>query len=124
MSILDKIADALGAGNYYAHSICLTNDPLIMAAYVGGDTVTFLSYMVIGITLLTRRVPVLAQRDLTILYGAFIFLCGFSHLTKTLTLFTGIYRLDVLVVAAMASVSAVTAIFTIGDVLRVRAAGA
>jgi hypothetical protein len=46
------------------------------------------------------------------LFGAFIFLCGLNHFTETLTMFFGVYRLDVVIVAAMAAVSVVTAIVT------------
>ncbi|WP_275620221.1 hypothetical protein [Rhizobium mulingense] len=41
--------------------------------------------------------------------------CGLSHLTSVVTLFTGVYRLDILVRAAMAAVSVVTAISVIHD---------
>lgn len=47
------------------------------------------------------------------LFASFIFLCGLSHLVKTVTIYTGVYRLDVLVVVATAVVSAGTAIYTL-----------
>lgn len=111
-----EVLDLLGASRYAQHAICLTNDPLIMTVFVAGDLVTFASYFTIGLTLMlyhNRVVKFTGQARL--LYGAFIFLCGLSHLTETLTMFVGIYRLDVVVTAAMAGVSAATAIVTASE---------
>lgn len=116
MSVLKTIADWLGAERYSQHSVCLTNDPLIMTAFVASDLVTFLSYFTIGMTLIVYRNRIVEFTGPTrLLYGAFIFLCGLSHLTETLTMFVGIYRLDVAVTAAMAGVSAATAIVTASE---------
>lgn len=112
--MMQWILDALGAERYSQHSICLTNDPLMMLLYVCGDLTTFASYFTIGLTLLlNKRVPAQLPLRMKSLYGAFIFLCGLSHLSSVATLFYGIYRLDVFITAAMASVSAVTAVMTI-----------
>ncbi len=56
-------------------------------------------------------------------FGAFIFLCGLSHLTMVLTLFSGVYRLDIIVRAAMAAVSVVTATAVVGDYAAARRTG-
>lgn len=115
MSTLKTIADWLGAERYSEHAICLTNDPLMMTIYVAGDGVTFLSYVVMGTALIiSRNREVVLNGQTRLLGGAFIFLCGLSHLTDTITMFTGVYRLDVMVTAAMAGVSAATAIITAG----------
>ncbi|WP_407523686.1 hypothetical protein [Methylobacterium oryzisoli] len=113
MSLWETIAGILGADRYAAHAICLTNDPIIMTVYIASDGMTALSYFVIGASLAIHR-TVIAQFSPTAIgmYAAFIFLCGLSHLTMTLTLFTGVYRLDIAVRAAMAAVSAVTAFYT------------
>jgi hypothetical protein len=118
MDWLTWLADALGASRYAQHALCLTNDPLLMILYVAGDLTTFLAYFVIGLVLISKKRHILELSPTALaMYGAFIFLCGLSHLTETLTLFTGIYRLDVMVTAAMASVSAVTAAYTVFGVL-------
>lgn len=119
MDFLTTIADFFGADRYSAHSICLTNDPVILTLYVWGDLTTFISYFAIGLALLLGD-PVESSRRpvMKALFGSFIVLCGLSHLTKTVTIFTGIYRLDVAVVFAMAAVSAVTATMLIRDAVR------
>ncbi|GGC71026.1 hypothetical protein [Chelatococcus reniformis] len=108
------ILNALGADRYQQHALCLTGDPVILTLYVASDLTTWLAYFAIGLTLLFRTVNFidLGSSALIRLFGAFIFLCGLSHLTMVLTLFWGIYWLDVAVRAAMASVSAVTAVYT------------
>lgn len=76
-----------------------------MTIYVAGDLVAFASYFTIGLTLIIYHSRVVVfSGPVRLLYGSFIFLCGLSHLTETLTMFTGIYRLDVVVTAAMAGV--------------------
>lgn len=119
---MNELLALLGAERYSQHAVCLTNDPYMMFLYVWGDGVTAASYFVIGTVLLLRwylkrLAPSRMLINLTPLYGWFIFLCGLSHLTSITTLFWGIYRLDVFVTAAMASVSATTAYFTFTDYL-------
>lgn len=111
------LVDALGSSRYSAHSSCLNNDPVILLLYVVSNLTTAASYVSIGLTLYWSRTATLSFSPVTrALFGAFIFLCGFSHFIETLTLFTGIYRLDVIVTGAMAAVSAATAITTFNDV--------
>lgn len=111
------LVDALGSSRYSAHSICLTNDPVIILLYVVSDLTTAASYFLIGLTLYWSRNATVSFSPVTrALFGVFIFLCGLSHFTETLTLFTGIYRLDVVVTGAMAAVSVATAITTFNDV--------
>ncbi len=108
------LSHILGADSYYAHAVCLTNDPSIITLYVVGDLSIWLAYTVIGGSLAitftggTMRLT----RAATVLFGTFIFLCGLSHLTKSATLFAGVYFLDLAVVMATAAVSVLTAGFT------------
>jgi cell division protein FtsW (lipid II flippase) len=123
--MLTDILNFFGAERYSQHSICLTNDPLMIFLYVLSDLSTFASYVAIGVSLLfvSRVPPTRIRPPMRLLFGAFIFLCGLSHLTSVITLFAGVYRLDVLVRAAMAAVSVVTAISVVHDYLRGRQMG-
>lgn len=119
-SFFSWLADVLGADRYAAHAICLTNDPLIIFLYVIGDLVTAASYFAIGTTLYIYQreamKPSTFSRSTRVLYGSFIALCGLSHFTDVVVLYTGVYRLDVVVTGAMAAVSAATTVTTYGDV--------
>ncbi len=111
--IWERILQALGAGSYYAHAICLTNDPVIISLYLLGDLAIWASYMVIGLSLAILYTGTMRlSRTATVLFGAFIFLCGMTHLTKSMTLFFGVYFLDLAVVLMTATVSGMTAVFT------------
>lgn len=119
MGIWNLFYEASGASHYYEHAICLTNDPFLMALYIGGDLITWMSYMAIGGVLLWRReLTVVLQGSAVWLYGSFIVLCGLSHLTKTMTLFVGAYRVDIVVVVAMAAVSGLTAWLTVRGLVK------
>lgn len=110
----EHVLNLLGAGTYYQHAICLTNDPYIIGLYLVGDLAIWGSYMVIGLSLavLYTGESMRLTRVATFLFGAFIFLCGMTHLTKSLTLFFGVYYLDLAVVLATATVSTMTAALT------------
>jgi hypothetical protein len=119
MDFLLRVADLLGASRYSQHAICLTNDPVMIFLFVTGDTITAASYFTIGLSLIYYRTRVVQFSVIARgLYGAFIFLCGASHATEVLTMFTGIYRLDVAVTAAMGVVSAFTAVVTWNEISR------
>jgi hypothetical protein len=118
MSLIERIGEILGDQRYLAHSICLTNDPLIMTVFAASNLATWVAYFTIGITLFVKRAKVFKLRPgSTVLYGLFIFLCGLNHLTETITLFWGVYFLDVGVKMAMAGVSVVTAVYTVSDLI-------
>src|SRR5918992_1452378 len=106
MTMWQALLNFFGAERYSQHSICLTNDSLMIFLYVVSDLVIFAAYFVIGIALLmTGRLPSTTLPYRRTIFGMFIFLCGLTHLTDVLVLFSGVYRLDVLVRAATAGVS-------------------
>ncbi len=112
--MLQWLGHILGADSFYGHAVCLTNDPTIITLYLVGDLAIFLAYTVIGGSLAitftggTMRL----SRPATIRFGTFVCFCGLSHLTKSITLFAGVYFLDLAVVMATAAVSTLTAGFT------------
>lgn len=114
MTVIRHVADFFGAERYSQHAICLTNDGLLIGIYTLADMLIFVSYFTISTTLILCRKWGLRPPPMAFqLFAAFIFCCGLTHLTKTLTLFTGVYRLDVLVVVMTATVSAVAAVYTV-----------
>lgn len=109
-----RLLNALGADVYAQHALCISNDPILMVLYVASDMTTSIAYIAMGVSLIFKRHLIAELNAQAIaLYGAFILLCGLSHSTMTMTLFSGVYRLDIAVRAAMASVSAITAVYTI-----------
>lgn len=97
--MLQAIADFLGADRYSQHAVCLTNDPLLIGLYTGGDLAIWASYMVIATAMLVFKLRAITARSISFnLLVGFIYACGWTHFTKQLTIWTGIYRLDVVVV--------------------------
>ena len=117
----EYLLEFLGAERYSQHAICLTNDPLMIGLYTISDLTVFVSYITIGtVLILARQKNITPQPIAFSLFASFILACGFTHLTKTLTLFTGVYRLDVMVVVATATISLFTALYTLRSAVDVR----
>lgn len=114
MAYLHQLAVFLGSERYSQHSICLTSDSLLLILYTASGITIWASYFAIGLSLITKR-HVIADLNPPALamYGAFIFLCSLSHACDVLVLFTGVYRLQIAILSATASVSAVTAVYTV-----------
>lgn len=116
ISTLNEIADLFGASRYAAHSLCLSSDPSVISLYVVADLTIMFSYLVIGGILVANRSSVVRflrfiffDPPSLFFFGAFILLCGLSHGTMVLTLYYGVYYLDLFVRCATAGVSAATA---------------
>jgi hypothetical protein len=114
MQLLHDLAVFFGSERYSQHSICLTSDPLMLILYTSANLTIGLAYISIGGSLLTKR-HVIADLNppALALYGTFILLCACTHFSGVLVLFTGVYRLDVAILAATAAVSAITAFYTV-----------
>lgn len=114
--LLDSLTAVLGTDVYRPRSVCLTHDQILLAIYATGDALAFISCAVIGCTLLWKQVYTMRLSSFGMkLYGAFFVLTGISYLSKGITLVFPIYRLDMLVVIAMATVAVITAIITIKE---------
>lgn len=114
MTWIEWLAEILGADQYDRHSLCLTNDPLLIGVYTVSDLTIWLSYIVIGTGLIICRQRGITPRPVAFdLFASFILGCGMTHFTKTITLYTGVYRLDIMIVIATAVVSAFTAVYTV-----------
>lgn len=104
-------ASILGADRYIPHTICLTNDPVMVWSYTITNLIIWVAYMVIGASFIARRRSGFRFRPLSlILFGAFVILCGLIHVTEVVTLFSAVYRLDLMMRIATAMVAATTAV--------------
>lgn len=113
MKLLDGILDVMGSDRYRPRSACLLNDQTIMILYVAGDLALFVSLVSMGVVLFRYRARRVQMSSVTrALLGVFLFLCGVSYLSKMLTLFLPLYRLDVILMAAIAAVAATTAVLS------------
>lgn len=100
------------SASYMAHGYCLLWKPWLVTLHAGSDILIAGSYFAIpaAIWVFLRRRRDLDLQHLAILFAAFIFLCGLTHLIQLLTLWWPIYETQGVVKFATAVVSVITAI--------------
>ena len=101
-----------GAASFVPHGYCLLWRPDLLAIHAASDVVTAVAYFSIPAALfvLLRRRADLSFRWIFVLFIAFIFACGATHVLDLITMWQPVYGLQGLVKAATAIVSATTAI--------------
>lgn len=108
--VVDFFRDLLNT-DFMPHGMCYLWKPEILWLHAASDSVIALSYYSIPFTLrrLVRKRPDLPFRWVFLAFAAFILACGTTHLLSVLTIWHGIYRLDGLMKALTALLSAGTA---------------
>lgn len=107
------ILSALFAPRFMPHGHCYFWDPAMLWLQVGSNLTIGLSYVAISITLfvLARRMRPLPFQRAYVAFGIFIVSCGFTHFMHIVTVWRGVYWLDVGVRVVTALASAATAIW-------------
>jgi PAS domain S-box-containing protein len=104
--------DVINEAAYMPHGYCLLWQPWLITMHAGSDILIFLAYSAIPLAIwifLDKRRDV-ELRSLAILFCAFIFLCGLTHLIEAITLWRPIYQFQAFAKLATALVSITTAI--------------
>jgi len=103
----------LFSGDYMPHGMCYAWEPSILWTSIVADTLIAASYFCIPIAILVfiRRRQIKAGLHIYVLFSAFIFLCGMTHLMGILTIFKGYYGWHALIKAATGVVSFTTAVY-------------
>lgn len=102
----------MSSAGWMPHGHCFLWTPDVLFTWVTSDAVIAASYYSIPLALLyfVRQRNDLAFRHIFLLFGAFILLCGTTHVMAIVTLWNPVYRLEGVVKAATAIVSIFTAI--------------
>jgi hypothetical protein len=118
--ILEQLANLFGASRYLAHSICLTNDPVIIPLFLISDAgIGFAYYIIAGILyysysnkarVIKLVLIILNDRSFLKLFFLFILCCGLTHHSMLLTFWYGVYYLDAFTRFVTFVISAGTAI--------------
>jgi PAS domain S-box-containing protein len=97
---------------YMAHGYCLLWKPWLIAIHASSDVLIFAAYFAIpaAIWIFLKKRKDIALKPLAILFAAFIFFCGLTHLLQAVTLWWPIYEVQGYVKAVTAIVSLTTAI--------------
>jgi PAS domain S-box-containing protein len=106
------VHDLVDSASYMAHGYCLLWKPWLVVLHAGSDLLIFLAYFAIpaAIWIFLRQRQDLELKRLAILFAAFIFLCGLTHLVQMVTLWWPIYETQGVLKLATAIVSVATAI--------------
>lgn len=109
---MQMVHDLINDASYMAHGYCLLWKPWLVVLHAGSDFLIFIAYFAIpaAIWIFLRRRPDLELKPLAVLFAAFIFLCGLTHIVQMLTLWWPIYETQAFVKVATALVSLATAL--------------
>lgn len=99
-------------GSLMPHGHCLLWRADLLTLHVGGDLLTLIAYFTIPPALLVIRQKRtdLAFDKMFVLFAAFIFLCGISHLMGLINVWQGYYFIEGLTKMSTGLVSAFTAV--------------
>jgi len=106
------LQDIINRAAYMAHGYCLLWKPWLVAMHASSDILIFASYFAIPVAIwifLSKRKD-LTMKPLAVLFAAFIFLCGLTHVIQAVTLWWPVYEVQAYVKAITAIVSVTTAI--------------
>jgi len=100
------------SGDLAPHGMCLLWRPDLLWSFVVADSLIAAAYFSIpaALVVLARKRKDLAFPWVFLLFGAFILLCGTTHLTDVLTLWVPAYGVTVAIRAVTAAVSVATAV--------------
>src|ERR1700687_5227475 len=105
------VHDLVDGASYMAHGYCLLWKPWLVVLHAGSDLLIFFGYFAIpvAIWIFLRQRKGLELGRLAVLFCAFIFLCGLTHLVQMVTLWWPIYETQGVLKLATAIVSVATA---------------
>ncbi|AWL12273.1 Ethylene response sensor [Saliniradius amylolyticus] len=108
MEIIGRLLD----GSLMPHGHCLLWRGDLLLMHVGGDLLTTLAYFTIPIALiiLVRKRDDLEFDSIFLMFAAFIFLCGVTHLLSLVNVWHGYYFLEGIAKSLTGLVSVATAI--------------
>ena len=107
-----ELLSFLGRNGYLPHGYCFTWSPGVLWAMVTADAVVAAAYFSIplGILVFMRKRPDAKFNNVALLFSAFIFTCGVTHLMDIWTIWQPDYGLQALTKVLTATISAVTAV--------------
>jgi diguanylate cyclase (GGDEF)-like protein len=108
MDLIQRLLD----GSLMPHGHCLLWRGDLLFMHVGGDILTTLAYFTIPILLirLVKKRDDLAFDRIFLMFAAFIFLCGVTHLISLINVWHGYYFIEGIAKISTGVVSALTAI--------------
>lgn len=105
------ITSLFSANGFMPHGYCLTWSKQLLVTMVVANGLVALAYFSIPIALyrFVRLQPQLGHRAIFMMFSAFIFACGTTHIMGIVNIWYPLYRLDAAIMAVTAGVSIATA---------------
>ena len=109
---MEFLTSFFGRAGFLPHGYCFTWSPSVLWAMVGSDALIALAYFSIPVALVTfvRKRGDSTLNSMVLLFSAFIFACGLTHVMDIWTIWRPDYGLQALTKAGTAAVSLVTAL--------------
>ncbi len=109
---MDGVASFFGREGFLPHGYCFTWSPGVLWSMVGADAVIALAYFSIPLALLTFVLKRGESKlnSITLLFSAFIFACGLTHVMDIWTIWQPDYGLQAITKVGTAAISLVTAL--------------
>ncbi|HEU4459554.1 MAG TPA: ATP-binding protein [Methylibium sp.] len=104
--------DLAATQGFLPHGVCFQWDSALLTTMVAGNAFIALAYYSIPVALLVfaRRRADLHFKWIFVLFSAFVFMCGTTHVIDIVTIWSPQYRLEAVFKAATAIISVVTAV--------------
>jgi PAS domain S-box-containing protein len=109
---MDLLTSLLGREGYLPHGYCLSWSPGLLWSMVGADLAIAAAYFSIPLAIVSfvRQRSEPSIKFVAMLFCAFIFACGLTHLTEVWTIWQPVYDLQALTKIVTAAVSIATAV--------------
>jgi PAS domain S-box-containing protein len=109
---MEFLTSFFGRAGFLPHGYCFTWSPSVLWTMVGSDAIIAAAYFSIPIALVTfvRKRGDSALNSMALLFSAFIFACGITHVMDIWTIWRPDYGLQALTKAGTAGVSLITAL--------------
>ena len=109
---MDFFSHWIVPSQFMPHGHCYLWSPTLLWLYVVSDTIIFISYYTIPVTLLyfLKKRPDLQFNWVILLFSLFIFACGTTHILSIITIWQPAYWLDAIAKAFTGIFSAFTAV--------------
>ena len=110
--MIEPAVHPLFSGDFMPHGMCYAWEPSILWLSISSDLLIASSYFSIPIAILMflKKREITTYRHIYILFAAFIFFCGLTHIFSIVTIFNGYYGYQAMLKGATALVSFATAV--------------
>lgn len=118
MTFLETLGSIAGTERYVSVNACLTDDPVMIAMYLGANTMVCIALLIIaGVLFFAPRAPSEMRPIMKINMGVLFLLIAINYLGSSTVLFIGSYRFEIMLRGMVLGMSAIIAFVVLRDAL-------